>query len=486
MESSGEDTICAIATPMGEGGVGIVRVSGHHAIAIASKIVQPRNKSSLKQLASHRLYLSDVLSSDHTKTQYSDSFPLDEALVVVMKHPHSYTGEDVVEIQTHGGPLILQSTCEALIRHGARMAEPGEFTKRAFLNGRLDLIQAEAVLDTIQATTASSLRSAQSLLRGTLTQEVGQMREELIQALAHLEASMDFVEEDISFIQTEQLVRVFQHTQATLRRLIDTFEEGRIVREGIKATIIGRPNVGKSSLLNALLKMDRAIVSPVPGTTRDVIEETVNVAGLQMRLLDTAGLRHTEDLIEEEGMRRTREAVEEADLILLLIDGSVELSDEDRSLIQNHAKDRCLIIINKSDLPSKVQDPENFELAPWIENISQVDQKKRKGGEEPFVRISAKNEMGLDVLKDTIRSCFLKSDFEPGQTPMVTRLRHKTALTQARDSIQQAQSSIEAGMDGECIALDMRGALDSLGEITGVVSTEDILDRIFRDFCIGK
>lgn len=486
MESSGEDTICAIATPMGEGGVGIVRVSGDRAMAIANNVVHPRNTSSLEQLTSHRLYLSDVLSDHLSKTKDSDSLPLDEALVVVMKRPHSYTGEDVVEIQTHGGQLILQSTCEALIRHGARMAEPGEFTKRAFLNGRLDLIQAEAVLDTIQATTASSLRSAQSLLRGILTQEVEHLREELIQALAHLEASMDFVEEDISFIQTEQLERVFQHTQATLQRLIDTFDEGRIVREGIKAAIIGRPNVGKSSLLNALLKTDRAIVSPVPGTTRDVIEETVNVAGLQMHLLDTAGLRHTEDLIEEEGMRRTREAGEEADLILLLIDGSVGLTDEDRSLFQDHAKDRCLIVINKSDLPSKVESQEILEVAPWLKNISPAGQEKRKVGEDLFVRISAKHEIGIDVLKDTVRSWFLKSDFEPGQTPMVTRLRHKTALTQARDSIQQAQSSIKAGMDGECIALDMRGALDSLGEITGAVSTEDILDRIFRDFCIGK
>jgi len=486
MESSGEDTICAIATPMGEGGVGIVRVSGDQAIAIASNIVQPRNKTSLLRLPSHRVYLSDILFDRPPKTKKSDTFFLDEALVIVMKGPRSYTGEDVVEIQTHGGPLILQSTCEALVRHGARMGEPGEFTKRAFLNGRLDLIQAEAVLDTIKATTASSLRSAQGQLRGTLTQEVGRLREELIQALAHLEASMDFVEEDISFIQTDQLAHIFQETQSTLQRLIDTFEEGRIIREGIKAAIIGRPNVGKSSLLNALLKMDRAMVSPVPGTTRDVIEETVNVGGLQMRLVDTAGLRHTEDLLEEEGMRRTRKALEETDLVLLLIDGSVGLTDEDRSLLQEHAKDRCLIVINKSDLPPKVESQEIFELIPLGRNTSQADQEKLPMVEVPFVRISARNEIGLDVLKDTIRSRFLKSIFEPGQTPMVTRLRHKAALSRARDSILQAQSSIEAGMEGECIALDMRGALDSLGEITGAVSTEDILDRIFRDFCIGK
>lgn len=480
MENSGEDTICAIATPMGEGGVGIVRISGDRAIAIAGKVVQPRNTSSLKQLASHRLYLSDVLSSNQSNTNKdSDSFPLDEALVVVMKRPRSYTGEDVVEIQTHGGPLILQSTCEALVHHGARMAEPGEFTKRAFLNGRLDLIQAEAVLDTIQATTSSSLRTAQSLLRGTLTQEVESLREELIRNLAHLEASMDFVEEDISFIQNEELARVLEEAHARLQQLIDTFEEGRIVREGIKAAIIGRPNVGKSSLLNALLKTDRAIVSSMPGTTRDVIDETVNVAGLHMRLLDTAGLRQTEDFIEEEGIRRTKEALTEADLLLLLIDGSVWLTEEDRVLIQDHAKNRCLVVVNKSDLPSKVEPKEISEIVSSQDLDPLIDQKH-------VIKISAKTGLGLDTLKETIRSCFLKSIFETGEVTIVTRLRHKTALTRARDSIQQAQASIEAGMDGECIALDMRGALDSLGEITGAVSTEDILDRIFRDFCIGK
>jgi len=475
MEHSGEDTICAIATPLGEGGVGIVRVSGERAIAISTKVVQPRNHATLEQLTSHRLYLSDVHSENTLKG--SDSFPLDEALVVVMKKPRSYTGEDVVEIQTHGGPLILQSTCEALIQQGARMAEPGEFTKRAFLNGRLDLTQAEAVLDTIKATTSSSLRTAQGLLRGTLRREVERLKEELLTNLAHLEAGMDFVEEDISFIQTAQLECVLQNAHSELQQLIETFEEGRIVREGIKAAIIGRPNVGKSSLLNALLKMDRAIVSPDPGTTRDVIDESVNIAGIPMRLLDTAGLRHTEDFVEEEGIRRTKEALEEADLILFMIDGSVELSEEDRTLLHDHAKGRCLIVINKNDLPNQIETADIMAI---------VKREEKEGHQLQVVRISAKNEEGLDTLKETIRSLFFKSNFEPGQAPIVTHLRHKAALAQAQESISQAQGSIKAGMDAECIALDMRAALDSLGEITGAISTEDILDRIFRDFCIGK
>ncbi|MDT7042901.1 tRNA uridine-5-carboxymethylaminomethyl(34) synthesis GTPase MnmE [Candidatus Nitronereus thalassa] len=486
METSGEDTICAIATPMGEGGVGIVRVSGDGAIALSSNVVRPRTLPSLEHLTSHRMYLCDVLADWGNESDAPSHVPLDEALVVVMKRPRSYTGEDVVEIQTHGGPLILRSTCDALIRGGARMAEPGEFTKRAFLNGRLDLIQAEAVLDTIQATTASSLRTAQVLLRGQLTKEVELLREELIRNLAHLEAGMDFVEEDISFIQNEELALVLQYTHSKLQELIDSFEEGRIVREGIKAAIIGRPNVGKSSLLNALLKTDRAIVSPTPGTTRDVIDEAVNVAGLHMRLLDTAGLRQTEDFIEEEGMRRTKQAVEEADLLLILVDGSVGVTEDDRALIQNYQNDRCLMIINKCDLSINISPKEISVLESWIEPRSPAADKKNTGMTKRIIQISAKTGDGLDELKKSIRSCFLKDNFEPGQAPMVTHLRHKTALTKARDSIQQAQASIKAEMDGECIALDMRGALDSLGEITGAISTEDILDRIFRDFCIGK
>ena len=475
-KTTGEDTICAIATPLGEGGVGIVRLSGDQAIRIAAKFVHPKNHTPLEKLSSHRAYLSDVF--------FKENFPLDEALVVIMRRPYSYTGEDVVEIQTHGGPFIMQITCDALIQQGARMAEPGEFTKRAFLNGRLDLIQAEAVLDTIRATTTSSLRSAQGLLRGTLSREVEQLKDELIRNLAHLEAGMDFVEEDISFIQNEELERVFQKTHTKLQQMIDTFEEGRMIREGIKVAIIGRPNVGKSSLLNALLKTDRAIVSSVPGTTRDVIDEYVNLSGFRMRLLDTAGLRNTEDIIEEEGVRRTKEVLKEADLLLLVLDGSEELTEEDSFLLKEHGQDRCLILLNKSDLPFKVEKQEI--LNAMSSKSKKTDKLESTNKAEKILKISAESEKGLDLLKETIRKCFFKGNLETGQGPIVTHLRHKAALLKALESILQAQTSLQAGMDGECIAFDMRAALDSLGEITGAVCTEDILDRIFRDFCIGK
>ena len=380
-----DDTICAIATPVGEGGIGIVRVSGAHAVEVAAHVVRPRNRQPLHQLESHRLYLSDVLYPENARGPERPPSPLppgegqgegsspsqaegqasaiDEALVVVMRKPRSYTGEDVVEIQTHGGAWILQATCHGLIRHGARLAQPGEFTKRAFLNGRLDLTQAEAVLDTIQATTSRSLQAAQSLLRGSLSKEIDAFRERLIRVLAHVEAGMDFAEEDITFIQAAEVQQALTDTQRAVERLIASYEEGRIIREGIKVAIIGRPNVGKSSLLNALLKLDRAIVSDQPGTTRDVIDESLNIRGIPLRLLDTAGLRQTQDKIEGEGIRRTEDAIAEADVLLLVLDGAIGVTDEDRDVFETYCSRKYLLVMNKMDLPeSQAFDARSFSL----------------------------------------------------------------------------------------------------------------------------
>ncbi|MCY4613094.1 MAG: tRNA uridine-5-carboxymethylaminomethyl(34) synthesis GTPase MnmE [Nitrospira sp.] len=482
MENSVDDTICAIATPVGEGGIGIVRVSGAQAIEVAAHVVRPRNRQSLQELENHRLYLSDVLypesplppgegQGEGPSQAVEQGTAIDEALVVIMRKPRSYTGEDVVEIQTHGGAWILQATCHGLIRHGARLAHPGEFTKRAFLNGRLDLTQAEAVLDTIQATTSRSLQAAQSLLRGSLSKEIETFRERLIRVLAHVEAGMDFAEEDITFIQAAEVQQALTDTQRVVEQLIKSYEEGRLIREGIKVAIIGRPNVGKSSLLNALLKLDRAIVSDQPGTTRDVIDESLNVRGIPLRLLDTAGLRQTQDTIEGEGIRRTEDAIAEADVLLLVLDGAEGVTDEDRAVFDTYGSQRHLLVMNKMDLPES----QAFDatLLPVKDGTA-------------FVKVSAKTGEGLDHLTSVIQSVCLKEGLEATPSVLVTRLRHKASLEQAHCSIEEAMRSLERKESGECVALDIRAALDALGEITGAVSTEDILDRIFQDFCIGK
>jgi tRNA modification GTPase len=466
-----EDTICAIATPVGEGGIGILRVSGEKALHIASKVVQLRSAQSLHAVRSHHLYQADIL--DPGRETETPLGTLDEALVVVMRSPHSYTGEHVVELHCHGGPYLLHAVCDGLLRAGARLAEPGEFTKRAFLNGRLDLTQAEAVLDTIRAKTTAGLRLAQGQMRGVLSRQLERMQERLIQALAHVEAGIDFTEEDISFISNEALASNIRETLTDIAKLLDSFHEGQVLREGISAAIIGRPNVGKSSLLNALLRSDRAIVTPVPGTTRDVLEELINIRGIAVRLLDTAGLRDTEDLAEQEGVRRSRFAMEECDLLLIVFDGSSPLSNEDRELVAQYPQKKQIWIINKSDLPSRIHLVDAMDVM--------------HGGVEPAIlHVSAKTGQGLDELRDGIRRLVLRGGVESGDSPVITRLRHQKILEQAGESLRNARASVEAGLSAEFVAMDLRAAINALGEMTGRISTDDILERIFRDFCIGK
>src|SRR5437867_2156160 len=419
-----EDTICAIATPIGDGGIGIVRISGEKAIEVASGLVRLRSGRSLVSVKSHTLYQADILD---TAAARDTGRAVDEALVVVMRSPHSYTAEDVVEIHCHGGPLVLQTVCEAVMRRGARLAEPGEFTKRAFLNGRLDLTQAEAVLDTICAKTAGSLRIAQAQLRGTLSKEIDRMRDRLIRLLAHVEAAIDFTEEDITFIQPQELTAGLQQTLAEIARLVDSAQQGRILREGVTAAIIGRPNVGKSSLLNALLKSDRAIVTAVPGTTRDVLEEVLNIRGVPVRLFDTAGVHATEDPVEQEGIRRSLTAMELAELLLIVLDGSMPLAQDDHELLARHRDKKRLVVINKTDLPSRI-DSSTFTVLEHDDPPCTV------------VRVSAKTGNGLDDLRDRLRAMMLRADFEPGESVVVTHLRHQTALFRAKEALSDRQS----------------------------------------------
>lgn len=475
MHGALDDTICAIATPPGEGGIGVVRISGLQAIDVASRVVRLRSGTALHGLPTHRMALADVYSQSiapmPTESAPCASSVLDEALVVVMKGPHSFTGEDVVEVQCHGGAVILDQLCRSLMCAGARLAEPGEFTKRAFLNGRLDLAQAEAVLDTIRAKTARSLTLAQSQRRGELSQAIEATRSDLVVALAHIEAALDFSEEDISFVRQDELVQLLDEISTRLRRLVQSGHEGRMWRDGAMVAILGRPNVGKSSLMNALLRSDRAIVTPVPGTTRDVLEEVVSIQGIPVRLLDTAGMRPTEDVVEAEGIRRTERAWEEADLAVILLDGSQPLSESDRVLLSRAEAPQALLVINKCDLPQLLAQEELACACP---------------GSAKAINISAKTQQGLDDLREAIRHRLTPERLEAQDSVLVTNLRHAAALERALQGVEQARRSVEEGRAGELVAMDLRIAADALGEITGVIATDEILERIFADFCIGK
>jgi len=347
------------------------------------------------------------------------------------------------------------------------MAAPGEFTKRAFLNGRLDLSQAEAVLDTIRAKSAIGLRMAQRHLRGELAREVDGARFLLLGVLAHVEASIDFVEEDISFVQREELERVIEKATTVIKQLESTARDGRVLREGARVVIVGRPNVGKSSLMNRLLKQDRAIVTPLPGTTRDVIEESIDLDGVVVRFVDTAGIRESTDPIEREGIKRTQSAQADTDLVLVVIDGHAHLTNEDRQLLKTIADSSCLIVVNKEDLPRA------------------VDITELPSGAEVLV-VSAKTGAGLEKLKVAIRARLVSPGFEVSESLVVTNVRHRTALRRAQDSLAHASESVRNGLAWELLAMDLRVAADTLGEITGMITTDDILERIFSEFCIGK
>jgi len=470
-----EDTICAIATPIGEGGIGIVRLSGPQSLVVASKVARLRSGRPLSSISSHRLHLADLVipaSGRQDKIKTSDNrLPvpalLDEALVVYMNAPRSFTAEDVVEIQSHGGAFALGMICKVCVESGARMAEPGEFTKRAFLNGRLDLSQAEAVLDTIRATSSAGLNVAQRHLRGDLAREVEQARTSLLIVLAQVEAGIDFVDEDISFLQRDELVRIVRDACAVVHKLEATAQEGRMLRDGAHVVILGRPNVGKSSLLNRLLREERAIVTASPGTTRDVIEESIDLDGVTIRLVDTAGVRETDDLIEQEGIKRTRLAQGEADFLLVVIDGSVPLASDDRELLLAVKDRKHMVLLNKADLAVTVE--ADAALAC-----------------HDSYSISAKTGMGVERVKSVLRAQLLSGGVEASESVTVTNVRHRDALRRAGESLGQALQSVQSGMAGELVSIDVRAAADALGEITGVITTDEILGRIFSEFCIGK
>jgi len=455
------DTIAAISTPLGMGGIGIVRLSGPQAPAIAERIF--RRKEGQGPLLSHRFYLGEVVRPE-------DGTALDEVLLVFMRQPKTYTREDVVEIQCHSGPLILQEILQAVLKSGARLAEPGEFTKRAFLNGRIDLTQAEAVIDLIRSQTQRSLELANRQRSGKLASQVRQTRERLLNLLALLEASIDFPEDEIPEFSPPEVTRQVMNARGELEALLRTYEEGKVYREGIAAVIIGRPNVGKSSLLNSLLKEERAIVTAIPGTTRDVIEEVVNVEGIPLRIMDTAGLRHAQDVIEEIGVRRTQERLAEADLTIWVVDGSESLSSEDLDILPQVRSKKTVIALNKNDLPRRLSAEELQGQIP----------------EAPLISISALHGSGIERLKKAIRTVVLNGKIESSSEIILSNIRHKRAIEVAREALSQALEGLKANFSWEFIALDLQRALEALGEIVGETTSEEVLERIFSQFCIGK
>jgi tRNA modification GTPase len=460
--SMDEDTICAIATPLGEGGIGIIRVSGGKAIQVTSEIFETKGRQPLSRAKTHTIHYGKVINP-------STGQVIDEVLVSLMRAPRTYTCEDVVEIGCHGGSLLLRRVLDSLLSRGARLAAPGEFTQRAFLNGRLDLAQAEAVLDLIQAKTEAAQRAALSQLQGRLSERVHQIREPLITLLAHIEAAMDFAEEDIEAVNRTTVSQAVETACTEIRGLIRSAEEGQILREGIATAIAGRPNVGKSSLLNALLQEDRAIVTPFPGTTRDVLEETINVKGVPVRVMDTAGLRFTQDLVEKEGVKRTLRAVEQADLVLAVFDLSAPLHLEDLEVLRALKGKQTLTVLNKADQAIRLDTVELNRHLPAVRSV----------------QVSAITGVGIDALRQAICDTVLQGR-AISHHPVLANLRHKGALLRAEKALADLVRAADQKLPHEFWAADLHGAVDALGEIIGEVTTEDLLDRIFRDFCIGK
>ncbi len=457
----GVETIAAISTPPGVGGIGVVRVSGPAAIGIAQRVFVRPSGLPRRTLKSHRVYYGSVVDARGER--------VDEAMLCVMRQPRSYTREDVVEISCHGGTVVTRRVLDTVLAQGARVAEPGEFTQRAFLNGRLDLAQAEAVIDLINARTCASHRAALNQLDGVLSRYLHDIQEELLQVSVYLEAGIDFPEEDIELAPTGDLMNRLEGVAAKLAHLLGTFARGRVVHEGLATAVIGRPNVGKSSLLNALLGRDRAIVSPQPGTTRDTIEAALDLGGLLLRLIDTAGIRTTADAVEQDGVRRAREAGERAELLLVVLDGSAVLTPDDHMLLAETADRPRLLVRNKCDLP-----------ACWS------SQDLGAAATNALLEISATRGDGLAALEQTIVQQALGHELLNQDEVLLTQARHRQNVTAALQHVRTASAGLGQGTPLEFVACDVTEALQQVAEVLGENCSGEILERIFSSFCIGK
>lgn len=459
------DTIAALSTPIGTGGIAVIRMCGPQAIQTAEKVfVSPYGKK-IAKTGSHRAIYGWIQEPSGEK--------LDEVLIVVMRAPHTFTGEDTVEINCHGGMYICQRVLQALLSAGARMAEPGEFSKLAFLNGRMDLNEAEAIMDMISAQTAYSLKAAVNQKTGNLSQKIEELRKQLLDTIVDMEVNIDYPEYDVPQISDEDVQNHCQSVQEEIEKLLATAESGRMLRQGVKVSIVGKPNVGKSSLLNMLLKEQRAIVTSIPGTTRDVLEETLDLGGIPIRIMDTAGIRETEDVVERIGVERAYASIEESDLVLFVLDAEKEISQEEKELLRRLVGRPYLVLLNKTD--QGWQTEETIQKA-----LRDID----AGIGEKILAVSAKEQRGAEALAERIKDLFFAGGVLVDNRPMITNMRQKQALMRAQEALERATSS--GGFEQDLLLIDIRQACDYLGEVSGRSTQEDVVTEIFSRFCLGK
>ena len=448
------DTIAAISTPLGEGAIAIVRLSGSDAVSIAKKVFQGKD---LDKVASHTINYGHIFDEDRL---------VDEVMLSVMKAPKTFTREDLVEINTHGGIAVTQEILQLLLRSGARLAEPGEFTKRAFLNGRIDLAQAESVMDLIRAKTDQAANIAVKQLDGSLSNLINNIRQEILESLAQVEVNIDYPEyDDVETMTSQMLLEKTAHFEQLLETLLATAKRGKILREGLRTAIIGRPNVGKSSLLNQLLSEEKAIVTDIAGTTRDVITEFANIGGVPLELIDTAGIRETEDIVEKIGVERSQKALEEADLVLLVLDASSPLTPKDLELLELSSSTNRIVLLNKPDLPEKIE----LEKLP-----------------KDFIRISALKNENLDAVEKQIRALFFSGEIEAKDATTLSNARHIGLVEQALDALKEANRGLAMGLPVDLIQVDITRCWQLLGEITGEAAPDELITQLFSQFCLGK
>ena len=455
------NTIVSISTAPGIGGIGIIRMSGNETFEILNKIFKPKKEQKIEEIKGYTMKYGEIIDNNQI---------IDEVLVSYFKAPKSYTTENMCEINSHGGSIIVKKILEICLKNGADMAEPGEFTKRAFLNGRIDLAQAESVIDLINAKSDREAKSGIKQLEGALSKEIKDIKQEIMNVLVNIEVTIDYPEYDTPEVQKQELIMMLEKVEKKLSQLEESFDNGKIIKEGIKTAIIGKPNAGKSSLLNTILKEERAIVTDIEGTTRDTIEEFVTVKGIPIKLVDTAGIRNAKDEVEKIGIQKSIEEAQNADLIIAIFDSSKELTNEDKEILDLIKGKKAIILLNKTDLPSKI-DENNKQLKENAKNI---------------IKISAKNNQGINKLYDKIAEMFSLNQINLDNEVLITNVRHKNIISKALQNVKKANEAILVNMPIDIVTIYIKEILEDLGEITGEYVTEDIINEIFSKFCLGK